>query len=686
MYVELHSRPNSGSNESLSSLHIQNSVFLHNEAMAATLLSKDVSYVSCNTRFNSFGRGGGLALFMTGETTGIEVQIADVHFSNNKAQWGGGMYIHFCKQAKQNLVQLTNVTFFENDCEYGGGAIDIGFTLLSDGRLTSDNTLTFDDCKFQHNSALFGGGLALYSAELETRMNNSVTFLHCVWERNTAYYGSALDITPQLTSTPVKGDQPKITFRNATFTHNTLNISSPNEDTLRKRLAPGRGTFLVAGQTIFFEERVTFTSNNGTALYAISSILNFSEGTNATFVSNKGLYGGAISLIGYSSVKVSGDVKLSMMNNSATFGGAIYHESFDKHDYLFSHNCFIQGSTSTANSSFFIFSGNTAGPLSDGTVSNASEVMYGNDIFMTTLLPCLQYCGHYRSQPAKRSDIFNCAGQFEFEDEENALATSGAYFQYNDSEPLRIVPGNKTKVPFILFDDLNQTVYGVYHITTDQNIFIDETHTHTSEDTLVLEGRPGTNGIVTITKTAPREISLVIEVILEECPPFFKYIEDKKICTCAVNTTSKYRHIHFCHRPEFQSEILHGYWVGYEQNETKAENFKYGICPENFCFSGNESERFHTLPSNDEVDKAVCGAKRTGVLCGQCRSGYCAHYHSQTFLCGGCSTCRWGAARVDIVCCDRTTPSYVTVRPRNCLQYQLHLGISQRVYFLLPSF
>lgn len=409
-----------------------------------------------------------------------------------------------------------------------------------------------------------------------------------------------------------------------------------------KRLGLGRGTLLVAGLKVDFEGTANFTNNEGSAIYAISSILNLETGTEALFIKNTGLNGGAVALIGFSVIWVNEKVEVSMFNNSASVGGAIYHQSIDKHDNLFSHNCFIQKrshSNTTTNGVLFNFIDNHAGQSRDDNSSN--KPLYGDSIYATTLLPCFEYCNiSYNNQ----SNPFQCIGEFQYQNQDDAIASSGAYFVPNISQPFLVVPGNETCISFKLLDDLNQPVRGLYHVTSNNStsIYVDEIHTYTAENKITLGGKPGSTGTITITKIVQREVSFTLQVELDECPPFFTYSEDLKKCMCANNILAEYQNIIVCELyTGFTTSLLHGYWAGY-YGEAKTENFVYGLCPNNYCFHGRERERHHKLPPLRELEQKVCGETRFGILCGKCRDKYCAHYHSNNFKCDRCSTCKYG--------------------------------------------
>lgn len=431
MYIEMNTNMRDRSNL----LVVERCTFLNNEALSLTDTRR--SYTRCNSDYAlTLGRGGGLAAYLRGTAKDVTLNISNITIKNNHALWGGGMYIQFCKQVYRNKVNIDNANFSDNSCEYAGGGINIGFTLEDDDTSTN-NSLAFRRCKFESNSALSGGGIGFFSKETDTPLYNFLLFSNCTWLKNRAQYGAALDMVPELTETPLHGDLPHITLNNVTFQSNIIIVSGANAHELHqkdsdfnKRLGPAAGTFLVTGMTIHFMGHVRFNNNNGSGIYAISAVLDFGEQTTAEFVGNCGFRGGAVALIGFSAIWVHDNVTVSMKNNTAALGGALYHYSIDKHDYLFSHNCFIQKNPvvqeRTPNGVRFDFS------------SNKGFLNGGNSIYVATLLPCLEYCDSFDNKSLE--NIFKCLGEFQFDD--GSVATSGAYFEHNISTPVLATPGN----------------------------------------------------------------------------------------------------------------------------------------------------------------------------------------------------------------------------------------------------
>jgi len=137
---------------------------------------------------------------------------------------------------------------------------------------------------------------------------------------------------------------------------------------------------------------------------------------------------------------------------------------------------------------------------------------------------------------------------------------------------------------------------------------------------------------------------------MQQCPPGyilsnkFYFVFKLPKCVCSVNSEISYFGLHSCKDTSFQAYIHYGYWIGYDSNETE-----YGLltayCPFSFCFWEQVHAAHYLLPSTasrEALDTFVCGSHRTGILCGQCRNGSSAHYHSQNLNCGNNDLCKIG--------------------------------------------
>ncbi len=617
---------------------IKNCTFESNSAGA----EEDYGHL-CNETLLFPSRGGGLGIFLRRTTSVQEVQIIidDSIFKNNRANWGSGMYVLYCASAWIASIEISNTKFINNVAQRGGGGLDIGFKSYTSSRSEGNNRFICSSCEFNGNKAQFGGGTAIFTDEFVNSNSNSIIFSNSSWYQNEAFYGIAVDLSPRFINTPTQKSLIRITFSNVFFCYNSIRTegSDPSSTCTKcNQSAYGKGTFLVTGIKVDFKDSVTFLSNFNSAIYATSSILLFHENTVALFKDNKGIYGAAIALIGFSAIQVNSNVTINMFSNSASSrGGAIYHKSINKHDYTFSHSCFIQHAPSDptvkADTVVFNFSQNIAG--------NSNDFRDGNSIFTTTLKSCQRYCKVFSDSYVDNLP-FGCIGKFYFnEDTSAAIATRPGCMFTNQSQELDTFPGDKLILNFNNTDDLNEEVQAIYHITSSGNITVDASSVYTSVKTAVINGKPGSKGYLTVTNVDFREAAITFEVKLKACPPFFMYSYKENKCICYKEQGRSLSFLFFCDVKHHSSSLVHGYWIGLLKS---SEDLIFGYCPIGYCFEGQEENRTHVLPSSlENLDTIICnGSRRTGRLCGKCKSNYTAHFHSFNFKCDSNTTCSYG--------------------------------------------
>ena len=146
-----------------------------------------------------------------------------------------------------------------------------------------------------------------------------------------------------------------------------------------------------------------FCSNRGTAIYVINGNINMSQ-SDAMFRNNSGIHGGAIALIGVSSMIVGPKRSYILVNNVALErGGAIFVKSVDNHDFTTSKTCFIQylknipAKEWNCNISFI---GNSAD----------SDAGPGNTIFATSLHSCQFLKNHTKYEFVGANNTFSMRG------------------------------------------------------------------------------------------------------------------------------------------------------------------------------------------------------------------------------------------------------------------------------------
>ena len=637
----------------------QNCTFKNNNA--TTLDAKRTSYYRAKgTRFHGLGRGGGLCMVFKGSASHNNITINKCKFSQNGAVWGAGLWVAFQDSPQNNTLSVYNTSFYKNNCYLnGGGGVDIGLLFYNEP-LPTGNAMIFKNCTFKENMANYGGGIKIYSSQSQLRnLVNNINFTDCIWEKNMAHYGSAVDISPHVYDTLAGGYLPEPTFTNCNFTMNyALQVQESHGLTVTYNNR-AKGAFLCTGLSVHFIGDTVFDSNNGTAMYMSSSSVYFKENSFVQFKENKGFEGGAVTLLGFSVLYVMNNSTVIFANNSAeSFGGAIVYISNNKHDFSSSRSCFIQyaGNTASVEDRYinFMFLNNTAG--------KGVDTAYGASIFTTTLRPCRRGCCDINQQvntcdmnDTEKDFGFSCIGSFYFSSNRtNEVSTSGANFMWNNdsSNHLLVPPGRDVVLPFQLLDDLGQETFGLYHVSVDCHndlIKLDPANSYISDNTVRLYGNPGSRATLQLATTGFREISLSVQIEMQQCPPGYimKYTDKGIDCVCSANTATKYFGIQRCDTIKKIVFIGRGYWARYNDDFNVSENtLESGNCPYTYCHTDNKSlstdYELPNHPSRHELDRLICGSTRTGKVCGHCRHNYSTFFHSISYNCSPNEHCNLG--------------------------------------------
>ena len=607
---------------------------------------------------SAVNRGGGLAVVLKGKLAirKAVVEILNCVFENNYANWGGGMFILLCIPYENTSVSVSKTQFINNLAEYGGGGLDLGLKDFT--KALSEHTIFLcQDCFFKDNRAYFGGGHSIFTNYIHKHLNLTIVFMNSSWISNRANFGMAVDLRPEMTNNKLEAT---VSFCNSTFKENKLkrnaSLFSKAEETCSMghiENAKGRGILLVTGLKVRFDGSVHFIANSDSGIYAISSSIYFSSGANVMFQTNHAVFGAAMALIGFSTIYVDRNVTVYMQQNSATaIGGAIYHESINKHDSAFSIDCFIQTKSddhnditdwamskqsNTGTGVHFYFMGNKAG-------TNFKEGHFGNSIFATTLKPCFSYCNGFQARGSALP--FQCIGQFHYDEPLNhTVSTRASCMVLNQRGIIDAVPGFPVELPFTNLNDLGVEVYGVYHVAAPDatDFYIDDKSTFTSVKYIKINGKVNSMGNITVTNTDVRESSIDFTVRLRLCPPLFVLHNRTLKCVCFTELTNRHDHKFICNRGTNNTMLIHGFWVGLLGNESDTELY-YSYCPVNYCFRGEEFESYHNMPARvEDLSAKICGgSNRRGVLCAKCKENFSTHYHSDSFICGSERTCYYG--------------------------------------------
>ena len=594
---------------------------------------------------SGYGIGGGAAILLEKGLTDIHVTFSGCTFTKNEAFQGAGVLAQIegkRDSVTRNMsVRVEHSLFEENGCSSSnptasGGGILINFDSHNKTNFHS-NQFIIHNVTFIKNCAQFGGGLYFYSDhERNTKESNAFIVEECRFEGNSAHTGSAIDITPSVFERLMRGILTTPVFRDCMFTNNTVIV---NFETNRTQTTYGIGTIYVSLYNVRFEGFNRFENNLGTAIHIVNGNIDASN-SSVDFIENRGIQGGAIALIGESSIIFGKDRNYTFENNFALDkGGAIYVQVVDNHDITASKTCFFQ-----------YYDGYRYLPHRNwnSTITftrNRASAGTGHTVFATSLYPCqIINFGDERNlllQSVNTSEVFSLRGISIQEDtslEGCQVATEGAILQYDQARPLEVIPGEQFYHGVTIKDDLDNqaTVVLIVSIQNNSNVKLDTAFSSCVGEKLVLKGRPGAYADLYLHTTSSRLSYIRLWVKLIDCPPGFIYSKTSAECACNFH---QYVGILGCNTTRFYTYLTPGFWVGMLNDTENSSNIEIvtSYCPLDFC-NYNDSLSSNTLAvklpqKHSLLNEAMCGKFRTGVACGSCALGYTTYFHSPKYQC-----------------------------------------------------
>ena len=289
-----------------------------------------------------YGSGGGVHLSIKNRLRNVDIIFSGCSFIGNQAFVGGGITvrIYSLKHADEMhnvTLQIRDSLFEQNGCDstqnaYFGGGAYLSFATDFEEAVTTDIHYLVRNVSFIENCAELGGGVLYYSDRSEygfsDSINNSMLFDNCTFKSNKAHIGSAVDLAPSMFLKLVTGYTIDPTFSNCQFLEN---IVMGNKSQFQKTASIG--TIYGSLYNIHFNGSNYFENNKGTPVYIVNGVANFTN-SNASFINNTGLEGGAMALIGSSLMTVGPNSYEFVNNTAANKGGAIYILLTDSTDFI----------------------------------------------------------------------------------------------------------------------------------------------------------------------------------------------------------------------------------------------------------------------------------------------------------------------------------------------------------------
>ena len=618
------------------SIEFSNCTFKRNKAH--TRHYRHIFTDNVGRNLTGYGRGGGLFLAFEQKamSTNVSAKITDSMFIENTAFIGSGLSIKI-RVGYQQVVEviIRNTSFESNGYKrkeklYAGlgGGIQLDFNSYNES-IISNNIVTMQNVNFTKNYAQHGGGVFIYShKQVSTTTSKSLLFSKCVFKENRAVTGSAVDISPNVYKRLFPGYTIVPTFINCKFLENRVYVNTKTYTSGLQRNA-GIGTLYASLCDLNFEGYTLFKRNKGTAIHIVNSNAYFHNGS-ARFESNAGIEGGALALIGVSSIVVGPNNTYEFINNKALYrGGGVFVQLIGNHDFSLSRSCFIQ------------YRDRRDGyiPLLESTWNTnitfeMNSAKRGQSIYATSIFPCQTV--NYASNQDQRNNYVRVDISKAFEkwgislDNERSItehiATDGDRISSEVPQMIhKFIPGHYGEHGVQVFDDLGTGVFEPLRteISNVGEVQLDETSLFVLRKVRLL-GKPGSKASLILSTASSRQsyISLCVELL--ECPPGFRIQNEK--CECDA---SSYAGITGCSNSH--SYLLPSFWVGMVQDEImpNVSLLVTSSCPLSYCYTPSDSTKTLLPESHDDLEELICGSNnRKGVVCGSCKENYTVYFHS----------------------------------------------------------
>ena len=572
------------------------------------------------------GSGGGLAITV-GRVTGKSIEISNCTFQRNEAISGGGMLAHFHNNATSNILRVENCSFDENDSPYpnttgaGGGGLRIYHN-------TSANDIQILSCNFTGNHARTGGALSIMPAHYDSPTLPLINITGCNFKRNIGHIGAAVEVT--LLPYTTKGTIPRIVFSRLNLTCNWVeNKQSKDMNTYET----GFAAMYINRMNVEFRDWIVFEGNNGSALGAVGTYLDFTHQATANFSDNRGSKGAAISLLGSVTILIDDDTEMNFVNNFAdVFGGAI-HNRYTEKDLLNYKKCFIHHDKVPTEpnlwKSSFQFTGNNA-------------TLQGDAIFTTSLYPCYYY--HERdTEIASVNDTFIHWPNWHFSPPaDNTIASDGAKALVQNTT-LKVYPGHATGFALTVLDDVghNMSLLTVFRASVDDTTLasIDPEFRYIASNTIKIRGKANSTVKLMLSAISDRAWHIHIDVEIQKCPlGFVSENTNLGLCRCREK---RFNEKLLCNETELTSRFESGHWLGKVETKNGTEVLAAAICHVKFCNVCLE-HKYQMLPKSINASN-ICVEDRQGVLCGQCRDEYGPIVNGEDFDCQLCNSSHTGS-------------------------------------------
>ena len=624
--------------------------FTNNTASLTSRYSRQF-IVQGHSSHQSFGRGGGMAVYFSGNSSNNSVSLSNCHFTGNTAVFGGGLLGEFNDEAQNNNLLLLNCHFIENACFNntqenggGGGGARLGF-LLHEANSVAQNEIHIEATLFERNKAYLGGGLSFVTGyELGVlEPTNKLAMVSSVFQYNIARLGSAVNLMPWTSSST--GLVAKIEIQDSIFSYNSVLYYNSSWYLM------GFGTVYTYKVPFDINGGTDIHTNNGSGIVVVGTGVNIRSGS-VGFLHNVATNGGAIAAYASGWITLWNETEIDFIANKALGrGGAIYSESTGGHQIVEPRDCVIR---------YFEWwrrydEWNTSLHFERNLAHES-----GDDIFVSSLFPCLQSGSNGSADTSieARRKVFRARPVFDYDSNftNTSIVTSAAAIQFRNHVPgdelhFSMYPGEVFNLTTFMQpqDELGVISNVPFFVTTIVSnsslpaVLVDPDSTYTAgyvqfvANKNVEQGRSNVNTTVQLQTVDEPALQLTFNVTLTECLPgsylSFPTNSPTGQCACARNSKSTgYLTGILCYEHGSNLSIYRqaSMWFGEVPSKSSSRNILVtSPCPQ-YCDNSNSVNNLVPL-NQKKPTSGICRGQSHGILCGTCDHGVIITSH--TFEC-----------------------------------------------------
>ena len=535
------------------------------------------------------------------------IAIKNCHFYNN---FNGAVSIHLAPYISECKTLFLMITFTDVTIYNTTTKSDVNFPNTASVSIITNNinsmiTKLFNVNFTSNNYSRHGGEvLRIENNEFCSHLNIEATtgLINCTFENNTA-----LDHVIFLHS---KND--------VTDEHHDINYITKISECNFENNYGGKSIVYIVGPTSssgssMTLDNSTFSNNKGTALFV--TYLKFLFMRTILFANNAADSGAAIYFDGIQSIS-SGNADVQFDNNFAEHrGGALYFNLVTNHCNVFTtpiNAFFINNSANMAGNSIYF-----SIPLGCQIVTNSSDTR-----------SLLYIPMKFNYSQSIQAPVVTSPHSIKLYPPAIAMDNSSNEYTIEHSKMLG-EPIQFSASVFDYFNNITEPVLFIISCLTCGDDHVLSTYQVTVHDRSVLKLKilpvkhSDVNYNINISMTmlsflppVYKSLKASLSVSLSPCRAGYLFDNSEKQCIC-------YPYSDIVHCSEQYSEIKIGYWVG-----PLEKHYTSSICPSSYCGFTKRTEispGYYKLP---ETPGDQCNSHRTGVACGECKSGYTLAYNS----------------------------------------------------------